>query len=615
MKKHTIILLLIIGLGIFLRLFGIWNFSFMHDELSVIGRLNFDTFSDLIEKGVKDDGHPAGIQVFLWLWTKFFGVSEISLRVPFVIMGIFCIPLIYILTKKWFNATAGLFTSGIVAVCQYTIFYSLIARPYIAGLFFTLLLLIVWTRMVIEKDYRRINIILFGFFAAACAYIHQFSMLNAFLISITGLFFVKRKTYFKYLSACLIAIILYAPHIPIVLYQINLGPVALDSPTPVFILFYIKYLFHFSWITALGTVIGLLISSNISKKLWNMNKVKIGIAFALFIAPIIIGYFYSIIVTPMLQYSALFFSFPFLLILAASFIDSKLNFRKLLSLVLILVLFTYSLAISRKHYKLLSMQWHEKSVLKGMEWIKKHGQDNVDCILIMTSNSVNYYEKKYGSLLNNRIYKYENLDDFSFAQKVESFQGNYLVVAGLTDIQIEIIKYFYPVLKEYIPCSTSEIYVFAKMGTEIEGMQKINSVEYTWNEPIPAEYEFITVKECNLSDLYPSRFTKILLTFDYQSADSIADYALVLQTSYKGNIADWRCVKPSDFSIKNEENYRSFLPFRYELLIKDSKTIPHYRVKIFLWNIGKKDIIHPVKCDISIYKSNPYIYGIVENLR
>jgi len=129
MKKHTTILLCIIGLGIFLRLFGIWDFSFMHDELSVVGRLHFDTFSELIEKGVKEDCHPAGIQVFLWLWARIFGISEISLRLPFIIMGILCIPLMYLLTRKWFNATAALFTSGFMAVCQYTIFYSLVARP------------------------------------------------------------------------------------------------------------------------------------------------------------------------------------------------------------------------------------------------------------------------------------------------------------------------------------------------------------------------------------------------------------------------------------------------------------------------------------------------------
>jgi len=61
--------------------------------------------------------------------------------------------------------------------------------------------------------------------------------------------------------------------------------------------------------------------------------------------------------------------------------------------------------------------------------------------------------------------------------------------------------------------------------------------------------------------------------------------------------------------------YRIFLPFRYELLVKNSKRMGNYSVKIFLWNKGKTDVITPVKCSLSIYKSNPYIYGMEENLR
>jgi drug/metabolite transporter (DMT)-like permease len=619
MKKHTIILLFIIGLGIFLRLFGIWNFSFMHDELSVIGRLNFDTFGDLIEKGVKTDCHPAGIQVFLWLWAKIFGISEISLRLPFMLMGIACIPLMYILTKRWFNVTAGLFTSGLIAVSQYTITYSLITRPYIAGLFFTLLLLIVWTKMVFEKDYRWKNIILFGFFAAACAYIHQFSMLTAFLIALVGLFFVKRHTYLKYLAACLLAMVLYLPHIPIVLHQINIGGGVeggwLVAPKPRFTLYYIEYLFHFSWIAALGTAIALILSSKINKEQWNRNKIKTGIALLLAIAPYSIGYIFSLYAYPVMQFSVVIFSFPFLLLFAASFIDTKINIRKIIALFLLLATMTYSLFVVREHYNFLSKQWYEKSVSKSIEWIVKKGENNVDCLLNMSVSSLNYYEKKKGVYLDNKFDSDSLYNDFSFLRKIESLKSNYLIVAGLTDVQIEAIKQFYPVLLEYIPCYTSEIYVFSKMGTGMEGMQKINTEEYTWDEPIPAEYEFIPIKECNLSDLCPSRFTKILLTFDYKCADSNADYALVLQTSYKGTIADWRGVKPSDFFIKNGDNYRSFLPFRYELLVKDSKRIPHYSVKVFLWNIGKKDDIHPIKCSISTYKSNPYIYSMGEDLR
>ena len=618
MKKHAIILLCIIALGIFLRLFGIWDFSFMDDELSAIGRLHFHTFSELIEQGVKPDGHPAGVQVFLWLWVKIFGISEISLRLPFILMGILCIPLMYVLTKKWFNATAALFTSGFIAVAQYTISYNLIARPYIAGLFFILLLLIVWTKMAFEQDYRWRNIILFGIFAAGCAYIHQFSMLTAFLIAIAGLFFLKKKTYLKYLLACLLAVALYAPHIPILLHQIGLGGIGgaegwLDPPKPRWTLYYFQYLFHFSWITILVTAIGFIISSKINKTQWNSNKIKLVTALLLFITPFAIGYAYSLYVNPVLQYSVLIFSFPFLLLAAASFIDSTLNIKKIVALGLILATMTYSLVASRHHYQFLAFQWYEKSVVLTMDWKEKYGQENVDCILNMYPNFLAYYQNKYEVCLNNKFGI--SHDDFLFMQTVEHLQGNYLVVVGLTDVQLEIVKHFYPVLMEYIPCFTSEIYGFAKTGTGIEGMEKISTEVYVWDTPPPAENEFIPLKECNLSEVCPSRFTKILLTLDYICLDPTVDYALALQTSYKGYFADGRCAQPSYFFIQNGDTCRIILPFRYELLVKDSKRTVHYDTKVFLWNFNKTDKIIPIKCTISTYKSNPYIYAMGENVR
>jgi len=472
--------------------------------------------------------------------------------------------------------------------------------------------------MIFEHDYRWKNIILFGFFAAVCAYIHQFSMLTAFLIAVAGLFFSKKQTFFKYLLACLLAVMLYAPHVPILLHQIGLGGIGgedgwLDPPKPRFTLYYFQYLFHYSWIATLTAAIGLLVSSKINKTQWNNNKVKIVTALLLFITPYTIGYLYSLYINPVLQFSVLIFPFPFLLLTVASFIDSTLNTKKIVALLLILATMTFSLVVSRKHYNFLSAQWYGKSVAKTMEWREKYGNEHVNCVLNMSPHSITYFQDKYDIGLNN---KFDRSDDyFSFMKKVKLLQGNYLVVAGLTDLQLEIVKPFYPVLVEYIPCFTSEIYVFAKTGTGIEGMEKINSEEYVWNAPVSAEYEFIPLKECNLSEICPSRFTKILLTLDYICRDSTADYALVLQTSYKGHITDWRCVKPCDFSIQNRDTSRIFLPFRYELLVKDSNRIAHYDVKIFLWNISKTNDIIPLKCTISIYQSNPFIYAMGESVR
>ncbi len=58
-------------------------------------RLHYTTFSQLIQEGVLCEGHPAGVQVFIWYWSKVVGYSELALRLPFLILGILCIPLAY----------------------------------------------------------------------------------------------------------------------------------------------------------------------------------------------------------------------------------------------------------------------------------------------------------------------------------------------------------------------------------------------------------------------------------------------------------------------------------------------------------------------------------------
>ncbi len=40
---------------------------------------------ELIEGGVKVDGHPAGIHVFLYYWTKLFGTNEWIVKLPFIV--------------------------------------------------------------------------------------------------------------------------------------------------------------------------------------------------------------------------------------------------------------------------------------------------------------------------------------------------------------------------------------------------------------------------------------------------------------------------------------------------------------------------------------------------
>ena len=110
-NKLTLSIFLVIGF--ILRFFASVTHSYSSDELSAINRLNFGSFSDLIETGVKTgDMHPAGVQVFLVFWSNLFGTEEWIHRLPFVILGTVSIYFIYILAKR-INEKTGLIAAGI----------------------------------------------------------------------------------------------------------------------------------------------------------------------------------------------------------------------------------------------------------------------------------------------------------------------------------------------------------------------------------------------------------------------------------------------------------------------------------------------------------------------
>ena len=70
LRSNQWILLIILVISAVLRMYNFSDLPFTHDEFSALSRLDFDNFSALIHEGIKIDGHPAGVQVFLFYWTK-----------------------------------------------------------------------------------------------------------------------------------------------------------------------------------------------------------------------------------------------------------------------------------------------------------------------------------------------------------------------------------------------------------------------------------------------------------------------------------------------------------------------------------------------------------------
>ncbi len=81
-----------------------------------------------------------------------------------------------------------------------------------------------------------------------CTYNHHFSLLFAFIVGVTGLFFLNRSNRWRYLLANLAIIVLYLPHLPVFFTQFGMGGIGdwLQKPRYDFFFDYVKYIFHFS---------------------------------------------------------------------------------------------------------------------------------------------------------------------------------------------------------------------------------------------------------------------------------------------------------------------------------------------------------------------------------
>ncbi|MBL7916287.1 MAG: glycosyltransferase family 39 protein [Bacteroidia bacterium] len=360
--RTPFLLVVILGVAAYLRLHGLTGFSLSNDELSAITRLRFDNLKDVVLFGVYPDFHPAGVQVFLYYWTKLLGTSEFIIRLPFALAGVGTVYLLYRTGKIWFNQSTALLAAASLAVLEYPVLYSQIARPYSSGLFFSMLAIFCWsaffkTASASPENKKLTYGYLAGFIVAvsACMYNHYFSFITAGLYCLAGLFFVRKQTLVPYLLAGVAIVLLYLPHYNLFIHQLAKGGVGgadgwLGPPKSDAFVKYLEFVFNDS--RQLLILFSMIMSGTILlyKKEIRVTKYHF-LALFFFLTPFAIAYFYSIYKNPVFQHSVLLFSFPFLLLFIFSFIPN--NTKGLTAAFLTVVILTggaYSTVKEKKYY-------------------------------------------------------------------------------------------------------------------------------------------------------------------------------------------------------------------------------------------------------------------------
>lgn len=619
-NKHIFILILIVGA--ILRFWNYTSISFTHDEFSAYFRTGFTDFGELVEKGLKQDTHPPGVQLFMNYWRLFFGDSPWIIKFPFTLMGLAAVYLIWKLGRLWYNETVALISTSFMASLQFTIMYSQLARPYISGLFLTLLMAWYWSKLVKKpEDGFWKNGILFVLAGALSAYNHHFSLLFAAIIGISGLFFIPKKIWWKYALLGFGIFALYIPNLGLFFTQLEMGGVGtwLGAPENDFLWMFIRYIFHFSWVL-LGVAIALIIVGLLKKnKSFTWKKFTLFIAW--FMIPFLIGFFYSRYKNPVIQYSVLLFSFPYLFFILFGHtkeLKPKLN---LLVSVSIITLSTISLITNRQHYKILY-----KSPYRAI--IKDQNQAAIEnksiLRIIDTYPKMNHYYNEHLDVDTTYTWAQNFSSELEFKQYLtqnsrhydQLFFGAY---SKTNNFYIPIIKEYYPTLEYVTDYEGGSSYIFSKARVT-EPRKKLLLEQHVakalingrslWVNPEVFYTEYSSSYTIGLDslELNQNDFIDISTKIKLPSVES--EVLLVSDISKDGKVIHWSATHVNRFETERQEWFLAHHTVPLSVLNLDLKGAV---LKTYLYNKSESEVFYD-SYTLEIRDGNPYLYGFYEEI-
>jgi hypothetical protein len=487
--------------------------------------------------------------------------------------------------------------------------YSQIARPYSSGLFFILLLIYLWNKIILSGENHWRNYVFYGLTTALCFYNHHFSALLAGIISITGIVLSDSKQRFKIIITGIFITLLYVPHLSILFAQLKLKGLSewLNPPDISFISNYFSYVFQFSYLAAF-TIISLLTLSIITfQKKHYFSKITI-VNFVWFTLPFTIGFLYSIYIAPVLQYSVLIFSMPFLFPLLLGGIKEQKLIIKWILVVGVLTINTYSLVKERKHFELFYTSFYKKSKEDGVQLNPKTTNYLIDGENIH-KKILNHYLSK--NAIKNKIIWADQFKDYSsFIQFLQSNKKDYFYYSAVFDADpnlIPLILDYYPEIIFQKNYYSGTNYLFKKSNIKPNNSSYYEKFKHSINNisfSIDAEYSKNYV--IKLSEIIPQPTNFIDISLEINELYS-GNPSLVSVIQDGDSTIDWRGM---NFNSQNNnlQNHKIkiHLPIKMSDIPSNKKNL---MFNTYVWK-KKGEKLNILNYNIQIRKGNPLIYGL-----
>jgi mannosyltransferase len=119
----------LIAVGALLRFLGLQVQSLWWDELFSWWLSDKDSLGEVLAQAARDV-HPPAHPVIIYFVERYLGDCEFWLRFPSALFGVLCIPAMYLLARRMFSQTEGVWAAALTALLWFPIYYSQEARGY-----------------------------------------------------------------------------------------------------------------------------------------------------------------------------------------------------------------------------------------------------------------------------------------------------------------------------------------------------------------------------------------------------------------------------------------------------------------------------------------------------
>lgn len=375
---------LILGIALFLRLISLNQSLWLDEAINVLAAKNYSLLG-MISEYAKADFHPPGFFFILWIWTKLFGYSEVTVRAPSVIFGLFTVFIAYLIGKKLLSKNLGIIAALILTVNPLHIYYSQEARMYVFAAFVVSLSIYFFIKLLSNERLAWLGYVISSILVLSSDYL-------AYLIFPTQLVILILLKRFQFLKKWLVlsavAVFAWIWWIPVFISQLSIGSQAASSipgwrevvgsfGIKPLILTYIKFIIgrinypndfvYFLLFLIPGITFAYLFFKAMTSKL---KDAKIILSLSLTI-PILLAWSISFFI-PIYTYFRVLFTLPFFILLVAL---GVLHLKGKLFKISLALLIAVQLASSLIY--LLNAEFHRENWKDLVNFLKNEKEDSV----------------------------------------------------------------------------------------------------------------------------------------------------------------------------------------------------------------------------------------------